>query len=285
MKKSYIKYIIATLLFGSNGIVASNISLHSYQIVFLRTLLGSIFLIVIFFSSKRKITANVHITDLVYIGISGMAMGASWILLYEAYRQIGVSISSLLYYCGPVIVMILSPLLFKERLTAPKVIGFLLVLVGIFLVNGYSADTLNIFGVALGLLSAVMYSVMVMANKKAENIIGMENSLLQLTTAFLTVAIFVFCKNGITFPTIRVNDIIWISVLGLVNTGLGCYFYFSSIGNLPVQSVAVLGYIEPLSAVIFSVVILGEVILPLQIVGAVLIIGGAVIGELIKRKV
>ncbi len=157
-------------------------------------------------------------------------------------------------------------------------------LVGIFFVNGQSADTLKTLGVTLGLLSAVMYSVMVMANKKAKQIVGMENSLLQLTTAFLTVAVFVLCKNGITFPQILSSDVMWVLVLGLLNTGLGCYFYFSSIGNLPVQSVAVLGYIEPLSAVIFSVTILGEIILPLQIVGAVLIIGGAVISELFKDK-
>ncbi len=156
---------------------------------------------------------------------------------------------------------------------------------GIFFINGQSADTLNTFGVALGLLSALMYSVMVMANKKAEKIVGMENSLLQLTTAFLTVTVFVVCKNGFSFPSIHMNNITWVIILGLLNTGLGCYLYFSSIGNLPVQSVAVLGYIEPLSAVIFSVVILGEVILPLQIVGAVLIIGGAVIDELIKGKI
>ena len=51
-------------------------------------------------------------------------MGASWMFLYEAYQQIGVSLASLLYYCGPVIVMVLSPLIFKEKLTAPKAVGF-----------------------------------------------------------------------------------------------------------------------------------------------------------------
>ena len=63
-------------------------------------------------------------------------MGLSWMFLYEAYQQIGVSLSSLLYYCGPVIVMMLSPMLFHEKLTKPKVIGFAVVIVGVFLVNG-----------------------------------------------------------------------------------------------------------------------------------------------------
>ena len=68
-------------------------------------------------------------------------------------------------------------------------------------------------------------------------------------------------------------------MLGLLNTGIGCYFYFSSIGKLPVQSVAVCGYLEPLSAVAFSVLLLHENLLPVQLIGAVLIIGGAVFSE------
>ena len=102
-------------------------------------------------------------------------MGTSWMFLYEAYTQIGVSIASLCYYCGPVIVMILSPLLFKEKLTSIKIIGFLAVVIGIFLVNGYGAVTANRFGLLCGLASAVMYAFMVIFNKKTSSITGLEN--------------------------------------------------------------------------------------------------------------
>ena len=74
-----------------------------------------------------------------------------------------------------------------------------------------------------------------------------------------------------------------ILILGLLNTGIGCYFYFSSIGKLKVQTVAICGYLEPLSAVLFSVAFLKETMLPLQIIGAVLIIGGAMYSELKKN--
>ena len=78
---------------------------------------------------------------------------------------------------------------------------------------------------------------------------------------------------------IAAGDWFPILLLGLVNTGVGCYCYFSSIGDLPAQSVAICGYLEPLSAVLLSVLILHETMAPLQILGAVLIIGGAVFGE------
>ena len=283
MNKAFIKYIFALLLFGSNGIVASSIPLHSYEIVLLRTLIGSLLLIALFFASKGKLTFWNHKKDFTFLAVSGIAMGTSWMFLYEAYAQVGVSVASLCYYCGPVIVMILAPLLFKEKLTFPKVIGFLAVLIGIFFVNGYGAVAANHFGLLCGLASAVMYAVMVIFNKKAVAITGLENSVLQLFIAFATVAVFVGCKQGFMID-IPAESILPIFVLGLLNTGVGCYLYFSSIGKIPVQTVAICGYLEPLSAVFFSVLFLNEKLLPIQMVGAALIIGGAIFGECVKVR-
>lgn len=284
-KKSFLKtipllkYLFALLLFGSNGIVASFIVLNSQKIVLFRTLIGSLFLLLIFLISGNKFTFWKHKKQFLFLVISGMTMGASWMFLYEAYTRIGVSISSLLYYCGPIIVIILSPFLFKERLTVNKVIGFILVFSGVILINENAFNGCgNIFGIVCGLLSAVMYAFMVICNKKATSIVGVENSTLQLLTAFFTVAIFVGIKQGyvIDVPT---ASILPIAILGVLNTGIGCFLYFSSIGQLKVQTVVICGYLEPLSAIVFSALILKEEMLPLQIFGAILIIGGAVICE------
>ena len=286
MKNSYFKYIASLLLFGSNGIVASYIKLTSDEIVLLRTLIGSLFLISVFLATKRTPSFHHHKKDLLLIVISGIAMGTSWMFLYEAYAQIGVSISSLLYYCGPVIVMIASPILFREKLSLIKMIGFAAVVLGILLINGNAfKNGGNLFGIFCGIMSAVMYAVMVIANKKSQHITGIENSVLQLISGCMTVALFVGIKNGFAFR-IHTNDWMWIFILGVLNTGIGCYFYFSSIERLPVQTVAICGYLESLSAVLFAAIFLSEKMLPLQILGAVLIIGGAVCGECfsVKRK-
>lgn len=132
MKKSYFKYIASLLMFGMNGIVASNINLTSYEIVLTRTLMGSIFLALLFFVTKGRFSCHKHPKDLIFIVVSGIAMGAGWMFLYEAYIQVGVGIASLIYYCGPVIVMALSPMIFNEKLTSAKIIGFIAVLSGAF---------------------------------------------------------------------------------------------------------------------------------------------------------
>ncbi|MDD4461429.1 MAG: DMT family transporter [Eubacteriales bacterium] len=284
MKPFFWKYILSMLLFGLNGIVASRIALSSYEIVWLRTMFGSLFLIGVFFLGRKTMVFRHHRKSFIYLILSGVSMGISWMLLYEAYQLIGVSIASLLYYCGPVIVMILSPILFRERLTRNRVISFLVVLAGVYLINGQMPQTQQTGrGILFGLLSALMYSGMVIFNKKAHGITGLENASFQLLVSFLTVTVFIAFRHGLTIPADSVN---WpaILTLGLVNTGVGCYLYFSSIGHLPAQTVAIFSYLELLSAVLFSVLLLREVLHPLQIAGALIMIGGAVFAQISVNK-
>lgn len=283
-KIALLKYLSALLLFGLNGIVASHITMNSYEIVFLRTLIGSALLVIIFLLTKGAFHVKDNKRDYLFISLSGIAMGASWMFLYEAYHQIGVGASSLLYYCGPVIVMMLSPLIFKEKLTGPKIIGFLAVIVGIVLVNGQAAaNGINAAGLICGGMSAVMYFFMVTFNKQTKRITGLENSAVQLVVSFLITAVFVGIKEQFVFQ-IPTDGIVWILTLGILNTGIGCYLYFSPLSKLPVQTVAICGYLEPLSAVVFATLLLGERMSAPQILGAVCIIGGAMTGELIKPK-
>ena len=255
----------------------------SYEIVFLRTMIGSVLLIILFILGQGRFHMREHRKDLLFIVLSGIAMGGSWMFLYEAYQQIGVSLASLLYYCGPVIVMVLSPVIFKEQLTIPKVIGFLIVMAGIFLVNGQSSLGSNAWGLLCGAMSAVMYFFMVTLNKQSRRITGMENAVIQLTVSFLAVSVFIGIKQAFVIH-IPDDAWLWILILGIVNTGCGCYLYFSPLSQLPIQTVAICGYLEPLSAVVFAAILLNERMTIVQIIGAVCIIGGAMIGELIKPR-
>ena len=283
-KKSFIKYIVSVLLFGFNGIVASNISVSSYDIVFFRTLFGSLLLVSLFFITGGKFSFRKNQRDIIYITLSGVSMGASWMFLYEAYDQIGVSLASILYYFCSVIVMILSPIIFKEKFTLPKIAGFIVVIVGIVLVNQRAVtDGLSTFGIVCGFLSAITYFFMVVLNKKSKNITGIENSAIQLVASFITLAIFVGIKQQFVFY-IPASDWPWLLLLGLLNTGFGCYLYFSSLAKLPAQTVALCGNLELFSAVIFSAIFLHDNLSFWQNVGAILIVSGTMIGEMIKTK-
>lgn len=283
MKRSYLKYFMALLLFGSNGVVASYIGLSSYEIVLLRSLFGSLLLIALFFLSGRRLTIRQHPKDCLFIGLSGIAMAADWLLLFEAYAQIGVSLGMIINYCGPAIVIAFSVLFLKEKVSFSKMLALIAAFIGVFLISGQAAGIgVNSLGLLCAILSAFAYSAMIIFNKMAKKITGLENATLQLFFALAAIAVFVGFKQGFHM---EISAADWLPILwiGFINTGISCYFYFSSIGILPVQTVAICGYLEPLSAVLLSVVILHETMLPLQAVGAVLIVGGAVYGEFAKK--
>lgn len=279
VSKDYVKFVSSLVLFGSNGVVAAQIIAPSYEIVFARTLVGGALLFFLCLLSGRRFAFLCRAREAAWVVLSGLAMGASWIFLYEAYRLVGVGISSLAYYCAPVMVMALSPFLFGEKLTARKLVGFAAVFAGALLM---SVQTLEGGGSTAGMLcgwaSAVMHALMVVASKKADAVDGMENSAVQLVASFALVAAYVLLF-GKPLEEIPLDQWTWVLILGVVNTALGCYLYFSSYGGLSVQSVAVLGYLEPLSAVAFSALLLGEAMTGLQVLGAALILGGALFGE------
>lgn len=282
--KSYVQHIASLLLFGLNGIIAGQISLNSYEIVWLRTLLGGGLLMVLFFGSRRKPMFLKNKRDSLFLALAGLVMGAHWMFLYEAFRQIGVGLATLLTYCGPVLLMIAAPVLFGEKTNAVKVGGFAAVMLGMVLINRQVlTDSGNLWGLFCGLMSAFLYAVMVVLNRQAKSIQGLENAMWQLGFGFVAVTVFIGFKQGIS---LAVDPADWLPILwlGLFHTGFGCFLYFTSLRWIPVQSVAVLGYLEPLSALLFSAVLLREVLTPLQWVGAVLILGGAFLGETLGRN-
>ena len=284
MKKDYLKYLAALLIYGTNGVVASMISLNSAVITLFRSSIGALILIIIFFISRNKLSVFRYPKDLIFIAISGIAMAADWLFLFEAYQQIGVSLSILINYTGPVFVIIFSPVFFKEKITPAKIIALILTLIGVALISGQIViEGLNIRGLFCACMSSLSYVILVITDKLCSDVEGMENSMVQLFFTAVTVIIFVGISQGFNFTVLRTDwfPLIW---LGIVNTGIGCLLYFSSIIKLPAQTVAVMGYIEPLSSVIISALILKEKMTFLQIAGAVLIIGGAIYGEISGRR-
>ena len=275
-----LKFLSSLILFGTNGIVAAQISLPSYEIVVLRTLLGSLLLGGIFLFCRKRSNRPSSRRGLALIILSGACLGISWMFLFDAYIQIGVGTSTLIYYCAPVVVMALSPLLFKERLTRAALVGFAFVLVGIVVVNGTGGqDGLSGQGIASAALSALFFVAMVVFSKKAEGVDGLKRSLVQIVAAFVVSAVATGLLHGFSMQ-VQPADVIPILVLGLVNTGLGSYLYFSSLGALKAQTIAVCGYLEPVSAVVMASLFLGEVMSPLQVLGAVMVLAGATFGEL-----
>lgn len=283
-KIQLLKYLISLLIFGMNGIVASYIAMTSEQIVLSRTIIGGALLVILFFATRQRLHTEAIRRQWPMLLLSGAAMGLSWVFLFGAYRLSSVSTATLLYYCGPVFVLLLAPVLFREKLTMQHGVGIIAVLAGMFLVNGVGASFSGVtLGFVYGLLSALLYAVMILACKHVTGVAGLERTTIQILVACVVVAAYNVASDQ---PAVEWNtaSILATAVLGVVNTGAACYLYFSSIPELPAQTVAVCSYLDPLSALVFSALFLGERLSAAQNAGAVCILGGAAFAELYKGK-
>lgn len=281
MKNAYIKFILAAVIFGTNGIIASHIPLSSYEIVLTRTVLGGFFLLIL--ATARREWGSLRRasrTSLVWLVLSGLFLSGNWLFLYEAYQHIGVSLATLMCYCGPILIMILSYFVFYEPFTVPKVSAMIIVTVGILCINGADVQAHGLsWGLVCGFLSAVCFALLVIAMKKVSGIGGILSPACQLLVASLVVA-----AVTLSMPTAPISldmtHIACMVCLGIVNTGLGYYLYFSGVQRLSAQSVSICGYMEPFTALTLSAILLGESLTLLQWIGAACILGGVALSEL-----
>ena len=116
-------------------------------------------------------------------------------------------------------------------------------------------------------------------NKFIKNLSGFETTLIQLMMASIVLTPYVFMKEGITdFMNLGNQSIILILILGVIHTGFAYFLYFGSIRELKGQTIAVLSYIDPISAVIFAAIFFSESMSFMQIIGGVLVLGSTFIG-------
>ena len=179
--------------------------------------------------------------------------------------------------------LLFSPILFREKLTGRKSISVLIVAIGLICISGSIVVTgTSSLGLLVAIISAFLYSALIVFNKQIIRTSGMQTAAIELDVAFIVVLVYTLCTAGV--PHITGNDLPYIAVIGLINTGLAYLLYFSGLQKLSGQSVALISYLDPVSALLFSALLLHEVMTPVQVVGAVLIIGGAMFGEIKKQR-
>ena len=211
-----------------------------------------------------------------------MAMGFNWILLFEAYKYTSVSAATLSYYFAPIIVTVVCPFLFHEKLTKKQILCFTMSTLGVFLITGVpdfqnmGRDTI---GILFGLSAAVFYATVILLNKFIKNVAGIHRTFLQFLAAVVTLIPYVALTSGFHINTLDSKGWINLLIVGLIHTGITYCLYFSSLKELPGQEAAILSYVDPLMAVIISVTILGESISLPQIIGGILILGFAIWNE------
>lgn len=275
VKNPRLMLIVSMTIFGTLGIFVRNIPVSSGELALYRAILAALLIAIYLIMTKQRISFTKIKKEVPLLLLSGIAMGVNWILLFEAYKYTTVSLATLSYYFAPVIVTVVCPVLFHERLTGKQILCFIMSTIGLVMITGIGdmESGSDFIGILFGLGAAVFYATVILLNKFIKNVEGLPRTFLQFLSAIVILIPYVMLSGGMSLG--GMNAVGWINLLivGLVHTGVTYCMYFSSLKDLPGQKAAILSYIDPLVAVLISVTILGEKMTIWQIAGGVLILG------------
>ncbi len=275
-KTARLMLIVSMAIFGTLGLFVRHISVSSGELALYRAVMAAILIGFYLLITGNKIPFRNIKQDVPLLLASGMAMGINWILLFEAYKYTTVSVATLSYYFAPVIVTLVCPILFKEKMTIKQVICFVMSTLGIVMITGIgdvSVSGKHVVGILFGLGAAMFYATVILINKFIKGVDGLHRTFLQFIAAIMILLPYVIATGGMNLHLL--DGIGWGSLLvvGIVHTGITYCLYFSSLKELSGQKVAILSYIDPLVAIVISVTLLGESMTAMQAIGGVLILG------------
>ena len=281
-------YIASLLIVGTIGVFRRGIPFSSGLLAFVRGLLGALSLVLFVKLRGRRIGHGIERRKLLLLVITGFALSFNWMLLFEAYTYTTVATATLCYYFQPTIVILLSPLLFGERLTLKKLVCAVIAIIGMVFVSGVTRQgglpAGHMKGIAYGLGAACLYALVVILNKKITGVDAYEKTIIELFSAALAMLPYLLLTED--FGAIRLNGrlVLLLLVAGVIYTGLTYALYFGSMDVLKAQSIAILGYLDPVVALLVSALLLHESLSASGLLGAVLILGAAVFCEWHPKK-
>ena len=281
---SVMMIVSSMLIFGTIGIFRRYIPLSSAFIAFSRGILGGAFVIAFAAVRRGRMKEKMPVRAFLLLVLSGAVMGFNWILLFEAYNYTTVAVATLCYYMQPTIVILLSPVIFREKLTSKRALCAVFAIIGMFFVSGVigggAAQASNLKGIFLGLGAAVLYSIVVITNKSTTGIDAYRKTTIQLLSAGSVMIPYLLLTGGFGSLSFSAQTGILLLIVGIVHTGIAYVLYFRSMDGLKAQSIAIFSYIDPVAAMLVSAVFLNEPLSIYHIIGAILIIGSAVISEI-----
>ena len=277
------KITLSMFIFGTIGLFRRWIDLPSSFVAMARGAIGMVFLLLVLRVQKGKLDRSAIRRALPLLCLTSAALGFNWILLFEAYNYTSVATATLCYYFAPMFIILASPLL-KERLTARKLLCVFTAFVGMVFVSGILKTGISgaseLKGVALGLCAAVLYACVVMLNKRLTDLAALDRTIVQLGLSAVVLLPYVLLTERVGELTFPVPTVLLLAVVGIVHTGFAYALYFGALPVVKAQTAAILSYIDPVVAVLLSALLLREHMDAFGVIGAVLVIGAALVSEL-----
>ena len=205
----------------------------------------------------------------------GILFAASSITYYQSFHFMDAGIASTILFVYPVMVAVIMALFFKERVTAMTVAAIAMSLVGIgLLYKGETGASLSAMGIVLCVLSSLAYAVyIVVVNQSSIRMSSFKVTFYAMLVCEITLILYSFTSPELylhALPSARAWAFaVWLSV---VPTILSLVFMTVAVHHVGATPTAILGALEPLTAVAIGVVVFGEMLTPRLIVGIIFIL-------------
>lgn len=280
--KEKLYFVSSMIIFGAVGVFIKYIGLSSGVIALFLSLIGAVFLLIVSICKKQKVSWRIVKKNIIALFIASISLSGNWIFLFQAYKETTIANAALSYYFAPVLVTMLSPIVLKEKLSIKKMVCIGIALIGLFFIlqNGTLETKENHFlGIVYGLIAASFYAALTLINKFIRGLDGVINTLLQLGFAVMILFPVVVFTENFHFSSFTGKMVLLMILLGVLHGGIGFYLFFVGMNGLNAQSIAVLSYVDPLTSLLISALVLGEKMTLLQVCGAVLLLGSILLGE------
>jgi drug/metabolite transporter (DMT)-like permease len=279
-----IKLALVMVIWGSLGVFTRSIPLSALSLAFLRAFIA---LPVLFAAMMVKKGEPVKWTALRPYILSGALLGFGWLSLFYGFKNTGVSSAVIVYNMCPVYVMIAAPLVLKEKISRIQAAVIVVSFVGLFLTVVHNlTEGYGYAGLALSALSGMLYAVIVLLNRSVKVRVNTQTAtFVQIFTAMLVLLPFVLADGDIlNVARLDAGAVVFTILLGLLHTGAAYTMFFSVYASMKSVEIVSYSYLEPLFAILFSVLFAGERLTALQLIGGILILGSTYIGELVKSR-
>lgn len=239
----------------------------------LRYSIAAVVMVAIMVARKTPLPRGRILLGLVLMGAVGY-VGQSF-AYFTALTMASASLVALLLYLYPAIVTMLSALFFKERLTAAKVGALTLALVGTALTVGPTGSG-RVPGILLAIAAAIIYSVYILVGSRIMPHASAIAASTTVITAAAVVYIGIVAVRGPTFPQTFFS---WLDIfaIALVSTVLPIVTFLAGLERVGPTKASTLSTFEPVMSVMLAILILGETISPLQVLGGALILAAVVV--------
>lgn len=205
----------------------------------------------------------------------GILFAASSITYYQSFHFMDAGIASTILFVYPVMVAVIMALFFKERVTAMTVVAIVMSLVGIgLLYKGETGASLSAIGIVLCVLSSLAYAVyIIVVNQSSIKMSSFKVTFYAMLVCEITLILYSFASPELylhVLPSPRAwSFAVWLSI---VPTILSLVFMTVAVHHVGATPTAILGALEPLTAVAIGVVVFGELLTPRLIVGILFIL-------------